>query len=88
MKPTPKKFHYSNVQHSQHGGKKTVRKVMIKNGKGYKSVSLYTKGKLIKTAKKPLSVGHIEMIQQNKFIPKLFADCTIVSMKKGTRKLI
>ena len=34
-------FHYSNIQKHQHGTKKTTRKVMIKKGKGYKSISIY-----------------------------------------------
>ena len=74
---TQKQFHYSNIQHSQHGGTKTVRKVIIKKGKGYKSVSYYKNGKRMKTVKRPLKKEHISLIQQKKFIPGLFCDCKL-----------
>ena len=39
-------FNYENTEtKTQSGGKKIVRKVSIKNGKGYKSVTKYHKGK-------------------------------------------
>ena len=38
-------FSYVNSQMSMVGGKKTTRKVIIKNGKGYKSVCTYKNGK-------------------------------------------
>lgn len=39
-------FNYENTEtKTQFGGKKIVRKVSIKNGKGYKSVTKYHKGK-------------------------------------------
>ena len=66
----------------QNGGK-IVRKVSIKNGKGYKSVTKYHKGKKIGTAKKPIHKDHISLIQMGKFIPGLFSDC---KCNKKTRR--
>lgn len=56
-------------------GEKVVRKVSLKNGKGYKSVTKYKKGKRMFTAKKPICTSHMESIHQGKFIPGLFNDC-------------
>lgn len=70
-------FHYSNVQKYHHGGGKTIRKVIIKKGKGYKSVSYYKNGKKIKTIKRPLKEEHVALIQDKKFIPGLFCDCKL-----------
>jgi hypothetical protein len=68
---------YKNVEvkHTQNGGK-IVRKVSIKNGKGYKSVTKYHKGKKIGTTKKPIHKDHINLIKMGKFIPGLFSDCS------------
>ena len=68
---------YTNIEvnHTQNGGK-IVRKVSIKNGKGYKSVTKYHKGKKIGTAKKPIHKDHINLIQIGKFVPGLFSDCS------------
>jgi len=79
------KFNYENTEvKTQMGGKKMVRKVSIKNGKGYKSVTNYHKGRKISTSKKPIHKSHINLIHMRKFIPGLFADC---NCKKGkTRK--
>jgi len=70
-------FHYKNteVKHMT-GGSKIVRKVSIKNGKGYKSVSNYHKGKKIYTNKKPIHNEHVELIKIGKFIPGLFSECS------------
>ena len=54
---------------------KMVRKVIIKNGNGYKSVSIYRRGKHLGTAKKYIHVDHIDIINNGKFIPCLFKDC-------------
>ena len=70
-----KKFQYNNQQVSQNGGKKTIRKVSIKNGKGHKSVSRYSKGKRMSNVKIPLTIMEIVTIQKGKFIPGLFDDC-------------
>ena len=69
-------MNYKNteVKHMQNGGK-IVRKVSIKNGKGYKSVTKYHKGKKVGTAKKSIHKDHISLIQIGKFIPGLFSDC-------------
>ena len=47
-------FDYKNTQVEQHGGKRFIRKVSIKNGKGHKSVSYYKNGKLISSVRKVL----------------------------------
>jgi len=75
---------YKNVEvkHTQNGGK-IVRKVSIKNGKGYKSVTKYHKGKKIGTTKKPIHKYHINLIKIGKFIQGLFSDC---ACKKKTRR--
>ena len=73
----------TEVKHQQNGGK-IVRKVYIKNGKGYKSVTKYHKGKKIGTTKKTLHKSHIDLIQIGKFIPGLFSDCSC--NKKKTKK--
>jgi len=59
----------------QGGGKKIVRKVSIKNGKGYKSVTKYHKGKKVSSVRKPIHHSHIILIESRKFIPGLFSDC-------------
>jgi hypothetical protein len=75
---------YNNTQvTSQQGGKKTVRKVVIKRGKGYKSVTKYHKGKKIKSYKKPIKKSHIKMILIGKFIPGLFSDCKCKKTRKN-----
>jgi len=80
-----KKFHFTSTQKHQHGGKKTVRHVTIKNGKGHKKVSHYRGNKLVGTVKKSLKKTEMEMISLGKFIPGLFRDCK-VSRKKGTMR--
>ena len=68
--------HYQNTEIKHKStGEKIVRKVSIKNGKGFKSVTMYDKGKKIKTLKKPIHKSHIELIVIGKFIPGLFSDC-------------
>ena len=73
-------YHNQETRH-QKGGKKIVRKVSIKNGKGYKSITKYHKGKHTKTAKKKLNTSEIQMIKIGKFIPGLFSDCKSCSKK-------
>jgi len=41
-------FNYDNTDVHQNGGRKTVRKVAIKNGKGHKSLSHYKKDKKLR----------------------------------------
>lgn len=69
------KFKYKNVEHKHVGGRKTVRKVHILHGKGYKSVTVYNKGKHSKTVKRRLSSNEINQICAGKFIPGLFNNC-------------
>jgi hypothetical protein len=68
-------FSYESVQTHMVGGKMQVRNVTIKNGKGYKSVSKYCKGKCNTTMKRRLLLKEIQMIQRNQYIPALFKDC-------------
>lgn len=68
-------YNYSNIQTKQIGGKKITHKVYIKGRNGYKSISHFSKGKHIKTMKKPLSISHINLIKRKKFIKGLFKDC-------------
>jgi len=80
------KFNYENTEiTTQMGGKKIVRKVSIKNGKGYKSVTKYHKGKKQRTTKKVVNKAHITLIKMGKFIPGFFSDCASCNAKK-TRK--
>jgi hypothetical protein len=67
------------------GGRKRVRKVSIKNGKGYKSVTKYYKGKKVGSVKKPIHESQIDTILNGKFITGLFSDCGC--NKKKTRKI-
>ena len=69
-------FNYHNTEvKTQSGGKKVVRKVTIKRGKGYKSVTRYNKGKKTSSIKKPIHAHHIESIKRGKFVPGLFKEC-------------
>ena len=79
-------FNYENTEvKTMTGGSKLVRKVFIKNGKGYKSITKYHKGKKTGTIKKTIHKAHIELIQLGKFIPGLFLDCNCREKNK-TRK--
>jgi len=66
---------------TQYGGK-IVRKVSIKNGKGYKSISRYHRKKHTGTVRKALKSGEIQMIKVGKFIPGLFNNCKPCSKKR------
>ena len=83
---TTSTFNYENTEtiKPQMGGGKIVRKVSIKNGKGYKSVITYKKGKKQCIIKKRIHGDHIEMIKSRKFIPGLFSDC---KRREKTRKV-
>jgi hypothetical protein len=69
-------FNYQSTQIAMKGGKKLVRNVTIKNGKGYKSVERYCKGKCNSTMKRRLVLKEIKMIQRNQYIPGLFKNCS------------
>ena len=81
------KFNYKNTEvKTMSGGKKLVRKVSIKNGKGYKSVTNYHNGRKTGTVKKPIHKDHIQLIQIGKFIPGLFLDCDCNKKNKTQKK--
>jgi hypothetical protein len=70
------KFDYNNTEVKQHqSGSKVVRKVFIKKGRGYKSISKYHRKKHIGTVRKTLKKSEIHMIKCGKFIPGLFKNC-------------
>ena len=77
-----KSFNYENKEVVLQKGGKTVRKVSIKKGKGFKTVTKYRKGKKVFTVKKPIHKHHISMIKRGKFIPGLFKDCKKCKTKK------
>ena len=78
-------FDYENLEIKKQSGGKIVRKVSIKNGKGYKSVTKYRKGKKISTIKKHIHNDHIMLIQSGKFINGLFSDCKSCKTKKNLK---
>jgi hypothetical protein len=68
-------FNYENTETKQMGGMKIIRKVSIKRGKGYKSITKYRRGKKISSIKKPIHTQHLKMIKGGRFISGLFNDC-------------
>ena len=56
------KFNYQNTEIKTQMGGKIVRKVSIKNGKGYKSVTKYRKGKRSETIKKNIHNDHFRYL--------------------------
>jgi hypothetical protein len=71
-----KNFHYHNTEKRLHKGKHIIRKVSIKNGKGYKSVTIHKQiGGKRRTTKRRLNPQEIEHIRNRKFIKGLFSDC-------------
>ena len=80
-----KDFCYKNTEIKMcENGKKILRKVSIRNGKGYKSVSIYHKKRHGGTVRKKLKNSEIHMIKTRKFIHGLFKNCKTCSnrMKK------
>ena len=75
MEVERKPFNYENTETKQIGGVKIVRKVSIKRGRGYKSITKYRRGKKIKSIKKPICQKHLKMIKCGKFVTGLFKDC-------------
>lgn len=70
-----KNFHYQNTEKTHHGTQwKEIRKVYIKGGKGYKSVTKKHKGKN-RTIRRKLKSHEIKQICSRKFIPGLFNNC-------------
>lgn len=75
-------FDYVNIQKHMIGGKKITRKVIIKNGKGYKSICSYRNGKkCYNTKKQPLTKSDVQMIKLGKFIPGLFRNILPKTLK-------
>ena len=70
----PTKFNYENTETKIQSGGKVVRKVSIKKGRGYKSITKYHKGKKMYTVRKPIHKQHIKLIKRGKFVPGLFQD--------------
>lgn len=75
-------FNYENTETKIQKGGKIVRKVSIKKGRGYKSITKYHKGKKRYSVKKPIHKSHIQLIKKGKFIPGLFNDCKNCKTKK------
>ena len=75
---------YANTQHSLKGGKKMTRRVIIKNGKGHKSVCTYKNGKKCLNKRKQLSDSEMQLITTGIFIPGLFND--LFSSKNVVKK--
>ena len=73
---------YQSTDIIEKNGVKTIRKVSIKNGKGYKSISKYHKKKHIGTVRRKLKSSEIQMIKVGKFIPGLFNNCKACSRKR------
>ena len=69
------RFHYKNIDKKIVNGKKIVKKVVIQNGKGTKSVSHYHGGKHLHTIRKSLSKPEVSNIHKGIFIHGLFNDC-------------
>lgn len=70
------KFHYHNTEKHIHGKNHIIRKVSIKNGKGYKSITIKKGGKKRNiTTKRKLDPMEIEHIKNRRFIQGLFSDC-------------
>jgi hypothetical protein len=75
-------FNYENTETKLQSGGKIVRKVSIKKGRGYKSITKYHKGKKMYTVKKPIHKEDVKMIKRGKFVPGLFQDCKGCKTKK------
>ena len=69
-----KKFHYHNTEKRIHGKQHFIRRVSIKNGKGYKSITMKKGGKR-RSVKRLLHPTEIEQIKNRQFIHGLFSNC-------------
>lgn len=78
---------YKSTETKINAGLKTVRKVSVKKGKGYKQITKYRGGKKISTVKKSISSKHMQQIKDGKFIVGLFDDCKNCNNNKKTRKM-
>lgn len=79
-------FNYENVEVKQMGGTKVVRKVSVKNGRGYKSITKYRKGKKMSNVKKPIDHDHVKKIKNGIFVVGLFDDCIDCKNNKTRRR--
>ena len=81
---------YGEIHGRMYGGKndvkRIIRKVSIKNGKGYKSVTVKRAGKKAKTVKRRICKEEITQIRNGVFIPGLFHDCNPTKTNKYSRK--
>lgn len=66
---------YKNIETKLNENGKTVRKVIIKGNKGYKTITKYSGGKKMYSVKKPIHEKHMKMIHSGKFVRGLFKDC-------------
>jgi hypothetical protein len=82
-KKTNKKFSFYSIQKHEHKGKKYIKKVSVKNGKGHKIISCYHGGKRVNTSKNPLSQIEIGLIKVGKILPNLFKGCSCNKTKKN-----
>lgn len=82
---TDKKFRYNNTEMHHVGGKRMIRTVKISNGKGHKSVKVYSKKRCMGTAKRQLTEDEIHKIHNRKFISGLFNDCKICKKSRKTK---
>lgn len=79
-------FNYENTElKTQTGGRRVVRKVTVKRGKGYKSITKYVNGKKVYSVKRKLHKPEILQIKMGKFIPGLFADCLHCKTRKNRK---
>lgn len=67
--------HYENTEMTKMNGGKLLRKVSIKNGKGFKSVTKFHRGRKVSSVRRPIHKNHIKLILVGKFVPGLFSDC-------------
>jgi hypothetical protein len=83
--PTTSALNYKNIE-TKHfrNGNKTVRKVVIQNGRGTKTIMHYKKGKCCGKMSKRIDNHHVKMICNGVFVKGLFSNC--VANKKRTRK--
>jgi hypothetical protein len=78
-------YNYYNKDVRVANGKKTVRVVSVKNGRGYKSVTKYRGKKRLGTVKKRIHDDHIQLIGGGKFIHGFFDDCSSKDCKNNKK---
>lgn len=77
---------YHNKEIREIKGGKLVRSVVIKGGKGRKTVTKYMGGKKVYSVKKTIDVPTIKRIHAGKFVPGLFKDCVHYNKTRKNRK--